>query len=88
MKNPLYEITEKFAREESKWIDEAIKELVPMWKLNLLLKVNTTFLRKLLGVDIKIVKEELIADFGWRITVHNDITKKYIARKFVMKINE
>lgn len=88
MTNPLYEATEKFAKEESKFIDDAIKELVPMWKLNLLLKVNTTFLRKLLKVNIEIIKEELIADFGWRIIVKNNNTNKYIARKFILKINE
>lgn len=84
MTNIIQKYTTKMATEQAKFIDESIKKLVPSWKLKILLKFNYTWLQKLLNVKIEIIHEELIADFGKRITVISG--EKYLSRKFNFKI--
>lgn len=58
------ETVEKIALERAAWIDSLIASSVPSWKLSLLKKFNHPLLRKIIGADIEIITENLIADFG------------------------
>ena len=64
MKNIVDNYVEKMANDIAKWTDDTIKENVPEWKLNFLMKLNHPLLRKFLRVDIEIISEDLIAEFG------------------------
>ncbi len=62
--SPLNKIVSSIVAKKSAWIDKTIRDAVPEWKLKILQKVNTTIIRKLLNVNLEIITEELIGNFG------------------------
>lgn len=62
-------LVEKMANERALWIDTTIKKAVPEWKLNLLKRINHPLIRKVIGVDIEIINETLIVDFGTQVII-------------------
>lgn len=65
----LYTTSAKFAAEQSKWIDETIFNALPEWKMKLIKRYKSRFIAWLLGVNVEIIHEELIANFGKRIII-------------------
>lgn len=63
----LNKTVEKIARERADWIDSTIQSHLPKWKVWLLKKYP--FLKSFLAVNIEIINEELIADFGTRVWI-------------------
>ncbi len=87
MKNILQEIAENIATERAQWLESVIKNAIPRWKINILLKYNHWIVRKLLWADLEIITEELIADFGTKFIVK--LNGKVIAnRKFLISYKD
>ena len=63
---------DKLANEKSKWIDQTILNSIPVWKASLLKKYPSKFLATILRVNIEIIYEELIGNFGRRIIIKNN----------------
>lgn len=72
---------EEVARERAEWIDKTIKDNVPKWKLNFLLKHKrfSVLWARLLGVNVMIEHETLIADFGIKTTIW--LNKRVVGQK-------
>lgn len=62
-------LVEKEMNKKAVWIDFVISLNIPSWKLDLLKKINNRFLRKIIGADIEIINQSLIADFGTITTI-------------------
>ena len=87
MKDILQQITENISTERAKWLDSVIKKAIPKWKLKILLRYNHWIVRKWLGINLEIITEELIADFGTRYVVK--LNGKLIAeRKFIFSYKD
>lgn len=87
MENIFNQIVENIATERAQWLDKVIREAIPQWKINLLLKYNNRLLRKLLRIDLEILIQDLISDFATQYIVI--LNGKIIAkRKFSVELNE
>lgn len=60
---------ERIARKRAWWIDTTIRENIPSWKWGCLKMFPNLWIALILNIDIEIICEELIADFGQRIII-------------------
>lgn len=84
LNDPIGNMVEKKAREQSEWIDSTVKSLLSKWQVFIIESSKTP--RMIAGLvarsaDIEIIHQELIGNFGWEIIIkqHGEVKAK---RKF------
>lgn len=60
---------EQLGLERARWIDKTIEKNIPKWKADILLKYPHRILARILNINIDIINQQLIADFGTQVII-------------------
>lgn len=69
MSNILARKAEEAMIKRAEWVDGTIAKALPKWKLKLLNKYPNPILAKLLFINIEIINQELVGNFGTQVRI-------------------